>query len=84
MKATRYGFLFKEDETTDIYMERRMQRHIYFELKALARNYNLSIINAFAFIIFLEYEVRDIISIVEVIRYKIPVDQAQKYIIKKL
>lgn len=84
VKATRYSFLFKEDETTDIYMERRMERHIYFELKALVKGYNLSVISAFAFVIFLEYEVRDIISIIEAIRYKIPLDQAHKYVIRKL
>lgn len=84
VKTTRYSFMFKEDETTDIYMERRMERHIYFELRALVRNNNLSIISAFAFIIFLEYEVKDIISIVEAIRYRIPADQAHKYIIRKL
>ena len=84
MKATKYSFMFKEDETTDIYMERRMERHIYFELKALVRNYNLSIISAFAFIIFLEYEVKDIISIVEAIRYKMPAEEAHKYIVRKL
>ena len=83
VKATRYSFMFKGDETTDIYMERRMERHIYFELKTLARDNNLSIISAFTFIIFLEFEVRDIVSIVEAIRYKIPADQANKYIIKK-
>ncbi len=84
VKTTKYSFMFKEDETTDIYMERRMERHIYFELKALVKSYNLSIISAFAFIIFLEHEVKDIISIVEAIRYKIPAEQAYKYIIRKL
>jgi V/A-type H+-transporting ATPase subunit C len=84
VKNTRYGFMFKEDETTDIYMERRMERHVYFELKALTRSYDLSIITAFAFIIFLEYEVKDIISIVEAIRYKVPAEQAHKHVIRKL
>jgi V/A-type H+-transporting ATPase subunit C len=32
----------------------------------------------------LEFEVRDIISIVEAIRYKVPADQSHKYIIRKL
>jgi len=84
VKDTKYSFMFKEDETTDIYMERRLERYIYFELKALVRNNSLSIISAFAFIIFLEFEVRDIIAIVEAIRYNIPADQAYKYIIRKL
>lgn len=84
LKDTKYGFMFKGDKTTDIYMERRMERHIYFELKTLTRDYNLSIVSAFAFIMLLEFEVKDIIAIIEAIRYKIPADQAQKYIIRKL
>lgn len=84
VKTTKYSFLFKEDETTDLYMERRMERHIYFELRTLIKNYNLSIINAFSYILFLEYEVKDIISIVEAIRYKVPAEHANKYIIRKL
>lgn len=84
LKTTKYSFMLKSDETTDIYMERRMERHIYFELKALMRSNNLSVISAFAFIILLQFEVKDIISIVEAIRYKIPADQAQKYIVRKL
>lgn len=84
VKGTRYSFMFKGDETTDIYMERRLERHTYFELKALVKEHKLSIISAFSFIIFLEFEARDIIAIVEAIRYKIPADQAHKYIVKKL
>lgn len=83
-KGTKYGFLFKEDETTDIYMERRLERHAYFELKALVKENKLSIISAFSFIIFLELEVRDIIAIVEAIRYRIPAEQAHKYIVRNL
>lgn len=83
-RSTKYGFMFKNDETTDIYMERRMERHIFFELKTMMRNYNLSIINAFAYIILLQYEVRDIIAVIEAIRYKIPLEEASKYIIRKL
>ena len=83
IKATNYSFMFKSDETTDIYMERRMERFIYYELKALVKSNSLSIISAFVYITFLDFEVRDIISIIETIRYKIPADQAQKYIIRK-
>jgi len=84
VKSTRYGFMLKDDGTTDIYMERRMERHIYFELKSIMRNNALSIISAFAFIVFLEFEVKDIISIIEAIRYKVPADQAYKYIVREL
>lgn len=83
-RSTKYSFLFKEDETTDIYMERRLERHTYFALKSLVKDNNLSIISAFSFVIFLELEVRDIIAIVEAIRYSIPAEQAHKYIVRKL
>lgn len=84
VRSTKYSFMFKDDETTDIYMERRMERHIYFELKAMIKNYNLSIISSFAYVMLLQYEVRDIIAIIETIRYKVPLEQANKYIIRKL
>lgn len=83
-RSTRYSFMFKDDETTDIYMERRMERHIYFELKSMIKKYNLSIIHSFAYVIFLQYEVRDIIAVIETIRYKVPLEQANKYVIRKL
>lgn len=83
-RETRYSFLFKNDETTDIYMERRMERHIYFELKAMARSRSLSIITTFSYILFLEFEVRDVIAVIESNRYGVPLDQAHKYIIRKL
>ncbi len=83
-RSTKYGFLFKEDETTDIYMERRLERHTFFALKTLIKENNLSIISAFSFIIFLELEVKDIISIVEAVRYKVPAEQAHKYIVRNL
>ena len=84
VKSTKYGFMLKDDGTTDIYMERRMERHIYYGLKDMVRNNDLTIISAFAFIIFLQYEVKDIVSIIESIRYKVPVDQAYKYIVRTL
>lgn len=84
VRSTKYSFMFKDDETTDIYMERRMERYIFYELKTMMRNYNMSIINAFAYIILLQYEVRDIIAIIEAIRYKIPLEEVNKYIIRKL
>lgn len=81
---TRYSFLFKNDESTDIFMERRIERHMYFELKAVERNNPMTIITTFAYIIFMDIEVRDIISIVEMIKYGVPEAEAEKYLIRAL
>jgi V/A-type H+-transporting ATPase subunit C len=84
VSQTKYSFLFKHDATTDIFMERRLERYIYFELKALERNNPMTIITTFAYIKFLEVEVRDIISMVELIRYGMPAEEAEKYLIRPL
>lgn len=78
---TRYSFLFKNDKTTDIYMERRLERYIYYELKSIERNNQMTIITSFNYINFLEKEVRDIISVIELVRYNVPAEEAAKYLI---
>lgn len=83
-RRTQYGFLFKKDETIDIYMDRRMYRYIYYKLQSIDKNNHMNIINAIAYILFLEYEVKDIISIIEISRYGVSEDQGRKYLIKNL
>jgi V/A-type H+-transporting ATPase subunit C len=81
---TRYSFLFKNDATTDIFMERRLERHMYYELRAVERSNPMTIISTFAYIFFLEVETRDIISMIELIRYGFPEEEAEKYLIRNL
>ena len=80
---TIYGFLFKKEEMyRDIYMERRINRFIYYKLKALDRQFSLSIIQTIDFVWSFEFEIRDIISILEAIRYDIPSEEAMKFLVK--
>lgn len=80
---TIYGFLFKKEEISrDIYMERRINRFIYYKLKALDRKFSLSIIQTIDFVWSFEFEIRDIISILEAIRYDIPSEEARKFLVK--
>jgi len=80
---TIYGFLFKKEEMyRDIYMERRINRFMYYKLKALNRQFPLSIIQTIGYVWSFEFEIRDIISIVEGIRYNIPPEEAKKFLVK--
>ena len=80
---TIYGFLFKKEEISrDIYMERRINRFMYYKLKALDRKFSLSIIQTIDFVWSFEFEIRDIISILEAIRYDIPSEEARKFLVK--
>jgi len=80
---TIYGFLFKKEEISrDIYMERRINRFMYYKLKALDRQFPLSIIQTIDFVWSFEFEIRDIISILEAKRYDIPTEEARKFLVK--
>jgi len=80
---TIYGFLFKKEEISrDIYMERRINRFMYYKLKALDRQFSLSIIQTIDYVWSFEFEIRDIISILEAIRYDIPPEEARKFLVK--
>ncbi|MGB7606159.1 MAG: V-type ATPase subunit [Lutisporaceae bacterium] len=81
---TRYSFLFKKDETTDIFMGRRLERHMFYELKSVERKNPMTIITTFTYIALMEIEIRDLISIIEIIRYGISPAEAEKYLIRKL
>jgi len=78
-----YGFLFKGEEiSTDIYMERRINRYMYYKLKDLSNKSPFSIIQTIEYVWLLEFEVRDIISIIESIRYDLPSEEARKFLVK--
>lgn len=83
-RQTHYDFLFKNDETIDIYMDRRMHRYLYYYLQKIDQNTKMNLINVVAYILFLEFEARDIISIIEIIRYDVPEEQGKKYLIKNI
>lgn len=78
-----YGFLFKSEElSTDIYMERRINRFMYYSLKDLSRRSPLSIIQSIEYVWLLEFEIKDVISIIESIRYALAPEEARKYLVK--
>ncbi len=82
IKKTKYSFLIKNDDTTDAYMERRLERFIYFKFLKMRWDNPMSIIQTFSHIIFLEYQIRDIITLIEVIKYHLAPAEAQGYLIK--
>ncbi|MDI3482127.1 MAG: V/A-type H+/Na+-transporting ATPase subunit [Tepidanaerobacteraceae bacterium] len=78
-----YGFLFKKEEMSrDIYMERRINRFIYYKLRALIRKYPMSIIQTVGYVWSFDFEIRDIISIIESIRYELPLEEIRKFLVK--
>ena len=82
--GTKYSFLFDQENTMDIFMERRILRYQYYPLKKTKIKNALNIMQSVVYGLFLETEIRDIISIIENIRYGMSVEEARKFLIRKL
>lgn len=80
----KYGFLFDNENTVDLFMERRIERYLYFQFKDYYRKGKMDIIESIAYMHLLEFEVRDIISTIEAIRYDLDKREAKKYLVRRL
>ncbi len=77
----KYDFLFEEE---DIYMERRYLRYIYKKVKRLKSVHGMDISEAIAFDMLLDFEIRDIITVIEGIRYGLSPEQTKRFLIREL
>lgn len=84
VSATKYGFLFDYESPRDIFMERRLLRYQYLKLKKAKARAGMNISQLMVFSMLQEMEVRDIITIIESIRYEMPVEEARRFLIRKL
>lgn len=84
MLDSRYGFLFDNKETLDLFMERRIERYLFFQFIYYYRKSHMNIVSSIAYMHLVEYEMRDIISITEAIRYDLDKDDVKKYLIRRL
>ena len=84
MLDSKYGFLFDNKDTLEIFMERRIQRYLYFLLLEFKRREKMNIIESMVYVHLLEYETRDIISIIEAIKYKMEPEESMKFLIRKI
>lgn len=81
---TKYKFLFDSSHDIDLFMERRIGRYLYFEFLKDFRKAKLDISLVMSFIHLLEYEVSDIISILESKRYDLDLDETKEYLLRKI
>lgn len=83
INKTEYAFLFHHGgQDMDLYMERRIERYMYFKSKSLYQRSILDFGKVFAFILLQEFEVKDITSIIECKRYKLSTSETAKFLIR--
>ena len=81
---TKYKFLFDSGHDIDLFMERRIGRYLYYEFIKDFRRAKMDISLFISYIHLLEYEIRDIISILESKRYNLGLEETQEYLLRKI
>lgn len=81
---TQYDFLFDTEKDIDLYMERRIQRYLYYRFLDAFRKASLDITLSIAYIHLLEYEIRDIISMLEAKKYGLTLQETKDYLVRKV
>lgn len=84
MINSRYGFLFDNKDTLDLFMERRIERYLYFQFLGYYRKERMNITQSIAYMHLLEYQTRDIISITEAKRYDLDKGQVKSYLVRRI
>ncbi|WP_353094921.1 V-type ATPase subunit [Tissierella praeacuta] len=81
---TQYDFLFDTEKDIDLYMERRIQRYLYYRFLDVFKRAKMDINLSMAYIHLLEYEIRDIISILEAKKYGLTLQETKDYLVRKV
>jgi V/A-type H+-transporting ATPase subunit C len=82
--STSYDFLFDTEKDVDLYMERRIERYIYYRFSDVFKKAKFDITMSFAYFHLLEYEIRDIISILEAKKYELEIEEIKEYLVRKI
>jgi V/A-type H+-transporting ATPase subunit C len=82
--GSKYEFLFDTKKDVDLYMERRIERYLYYQFMDGFKKGKMDISLSMAYIHLLEYEIRDIISILESKRYGLTLEQTKEYLVRKI
>ncbi len=77
-----YGFMFNHTDTLDLHMERRRERFLYYAYLKLFNGRESGLGKVVGFIRLIEYEIEDITSIIESKRYRMSVEETEKYLIR--
>ncbi|MCD6449757.1 MAG: V-type ATPase subunit [Thermotogaceae bacterium] len=84
LKSTPYGEIFKEryDIPEEFILERQIDKYLYQQAKELIRDKNSGLNQLIGYVHLIEYELKDLITVIETIRYSLDKDSAFKYLIR--
>lgn len=84
LKDSKYGFLFSDEENFEFLMERNVERYIYQLFKNLEKVSLMNINKSIGYMHKLEYEMRDIFTILESINYGLDIESIKNRLVREL
>lgn len=81
MTNTPYSLVFKEGER---HMEKNMHRYLFGYFKKINRQSQMNWINVITFIHEIEYEMKDLLTLIEGKSYNLSADEIKSYLVRKL
>lgn len=84
VKKSKYGEMFNHTNGLERFLEIEMERLMYKTTKDMDKKSSLNILKSVSFIHEVEYEMRDIFTIVEAKRYALTKEEIKKYLIREV
>lgn len=84
VSSTKYNFLLEGEDDVDLHLETRRQRFFREQSLNHFKKGKLNIDLSIAYLYLLEFEVRDIITILEATNYGLTAEQTKSYLIRKI
>lgn len=79
---TEYGFLFESPDDVDLYFQRRVERYQLRQFLRAMQAAEMNIAMVIAHLHLLEYEIRDIVAMMELKKYNFDLSEAEHYLIR--
>ncbi len=84
IKESKYGFLFSEEGNFELLMERNVERYIYNLFKNIEKISTMNLNKSISYMHKLEYEMRDVFTVMEAVRYNYNPDELRKMLVREL
>lgn len=81
IQESQYGFLFSESGHSEIFMELNMERYLLKLMIDLKRDHPMTFMETIVYMHRKEYEVRDILTLIEAKRYHAPIEDVKKFLV---
>lgn len=84
IRNSAYGTIFEEVPDFEIFLERSMERYIYKYFNSLRLSYPMTLVEPLVYMHCLEYEIRDLITLLETKRYHIKAEEGKKFLVRHM